>query len=98
MQALACGIDTLRPSERVALHFALGKAYADIGEHERAFHHYADGNALHRAGIIYDEAFTLAGFDRVKKVFTSDFIRSRDGGGDPPALGGVQPLVTPPHG
>ena len=83
MQALACGIDTLRPSERVALHFALGKAYADIGEHERAFHHYADGNALHRAGIIYDEAFTLAGFDRLKKVFTSDFIRSRDGGGEP---------------
>src|SRR5262249_26027087 len=77
MQPLARDMDALRPSERIALHFALGKAYADLGEHERAFRHFVEGNALHRADITYDETLTLAGFDRLKTIFTSDFIRSR---------------------
>jgi tetratricopeptide (TPR) repeat protein len=83
MQALARDMDALRPSDRVLLNFALGKAYADVGEHEPAFRHYAEGNAQHRAGIAYDEAFILAGFERIKQVFTADFVRSRAGGGEP---------------
>jgi tetratricopeptide (TPR) repeat protein len=86
MQALARDMEALPPSERVSLHFALGKAHADLGEHERAFRHYAEGNALHRAGLTYDETLTLTGFERLKRVFTADFIRARAGGGDPSGL------------
>jgi tetratricopeptide (TPR) repeat protein len=83
MQALARDLDALRPDDRIALHFALGKAYADIGEHEQAFCHYSAGNERHRLRVSYDEALTLAGFDRLKDVFTADLIRSRQGWGEP---------------
>jgi tetratricopeptide (TPR) repeat protein len=86
MQALARDMEALPPSERISLHFALGKAFADLGEHERAFRHYVEGNALHRAGITYDETLTLTGFDRLKQVFTAELIRARAGGGDPSDL------------
>jgi len=40
------------------LHFALGKAHDDAGDHDRSFAHYAKGNALVRAGLPHDaEAF-----------------------------------------
>ena len=83
MQALARDLDALRPSDRAELHFALGKAHADMGEHEQAFHHYVEGNALHRGTVSYDQELTLAGFDRLKQVFTADFVRSRAGCGEP---------------
>src|SRR5262249_16927017 len=83
MQTLARDVERLRPSDRIALHFALGKAHADREEHEQAFRHYAEGNALHRTGVVYDEKLTLAGFGRLKDVFTAELIRSREGYGEP---------------
>src|SRR5262249_55890631 len=50
---------------------------------EQAFRHYAEGNALHRTGVVYDEKLTLAGFGRLKEGFTAEFIRSRQGHGEP---------------
>lgn len=83
MQALARDMDAMRPRERVDLHFALGKALADLGDHEQAFRHYLEGNALYRASISYDEALALGGFERVKRVFTADLVRARAGRGEP---------------
>ena len=83
MEAMARDKGPLGPSDRIALNFALGKAYADLGEHQQAFRHYVEGNAQHRLRVAYDESLTLAGFDRLKEVFTADFIRSRQGGGEP---------------
>ncbi|WP_165873452.1 sulfotransferase [Parasulfuritortus cantonensis] len=39
---------------RHRLEFALGKAYADLGEHNRAFQHYKTGNDLVRATVPFD--------------------------------------------
>ncbi|SMX36670.1 tetratricopeptide repeat-containing sulfotransferase family protein [Maliponia aquimaris] len=46
------------PAEQLEFHFALGKAYADLGQADAAFDHYARGNAqkkaLHDLGVDKD--------------------------------------------
>lgn len=83
MQELASDIRSLRTEEQIELHFALGKAFADLEEHERSFRHLVEGNALKRKQIQYEEVATLSEFTRLRAQFTSEFIRSRQGHGDP---------------
>src|SRR5262249_6279181 len=52
MQALARDMERLRPSDRIALHFALGKAYAEMQDHEGPCSHYAKGNARPGPGVF----------------------------------------------
>lgn len=42
------------------LHFALAKAYGDLGDTDRSFGHLLAGNALKRAAVRYDETAALA--------------------------------------
>jgi len=78
--------DTAMPaSERIHLHFALAKAYADHGAHDQAFAHVAAGNALKRAAITYDEAGTLAWLEAIRASFSPAVMRAHDGAGDPAA-------------
>jgi tetratricopeptide (TPR) repeat protein len=86
LQAMVGDADVLSEDERIDLHFALGKAHADLGEPEAAFAHWRDGNALHRARIVYDEAARLATFARIAEVFTPELIRAKSGHGDPTDL------------
>jgi len=86
MQALAQDMDALPVDDRKELHFALGKAYADLGEHERGFRHLLEGNALARQGFVYDEAETLRLFDRIQAAFSAGLMRARQGSGDPSSL------------
>jgi tetratricopeptide (TPR) repeat protein len=83
MEALAADMGSLSEDDRIALHFALGKAYADFGERDKAFRHLLDGNALKRRQVQYDEAGSFARFERLKAVFTADLIRQKRGLGDP---------------
>ena len=39
-------------SNRIELHFALAKAYEDVGRHAEAFRQWLDGNALKRRQIV----------------------------------------------
>jgi tetratricopeptide (TPR) repeat protein len=65
-------------SERyMPLHFAIGKAYDDVGAYEKAFDHFQTGTALKRAKLKYDEAQTFAFFDQIREVFDADYIASR---------------------
>ena len=67
----------LRPADRPALHFALGKALEDAGDHPGSFEHYAKGAQLRRAQTPYDaEAFT-AYVDACERLFTPDFFERR---------------------
>jgi tetratricopeptide (TPR) repeat protein len=68
--------------ETVDINFALGKAYDDIGEYERAFAHFAEGNALKRARIAYDEADTLARLRTIAAAFTTEAMNAYRGFGD----------------
>ena len=81
MEALACDMATLPELEQAALHFALGKAYADVGEPERSFAHYREGGALKRRSLAYDSAQTIGLMDRIRTICTADLIASRAGWG-----------------
>jgi len=72
LERLAQERNAMGEREVIDISFALGKAYDDIGEYERAFARIAEGNALTRAGIAYDEAATLARMQRISAAFTSD--------------------------
>src|SRR6185369_3223752 len=83
LEKLSADKFTLSVGDRIELHFALGKAYEDVGRHGEAFRQWLDGNALKRPQIAYNEAATLGGLDRVQSVFTPELIRKWQGVGDP---------------
>jgi Flp pilus assembly protein TadD len=86
MEKLAREQTSLPPPQRVELHFALAKAYADIDQPGRAFEQLISGNGLKRRGVTYDEAVTREGFRRIEAAFTPELLRQRQGMGDPSAL------------
>ena len=86
IEALARDLPSLSAEEQIHLHFALGQVYADLGRPERSFRHLADGNALKRRRIAYDEAAALAEIEQTRAVFGADLIRRGAGLGDPSAL------------
>ncbi len=86
MERLAEDSNSLPVDDRIALHFALGKAYDDVGRHAEAFCQWRDGNALKRKQIKYDEAATLRTLNRTQSVFTSEFIEARQTAGHPSAV------------
>lgn len=81
MQALAAQDSSLSKMSRLQLDFALGKAYADLKDHRRAFSHWLAGNAAKRATISYDETSALGFFDRIELIFTRELIAAKSGGG-----------------
>jgi len=60
MENLVPALATRPADERSSLHFALVKAYGDVGEPQAAFRHLREANALKRQQVAYDEAATLA--------------------------------------
>lgn len=75
--------DSLHPEDVFHLHFALGKAYEDRREAEKAFTHYAQGNRLRRQELDYDPAETRQQVARTKALFTPSFLTARAGQGHP---------------
>jgi tetratricopeptide (TPR) repeat protein len=63
--------------DRIVLHFALAKAFADLKQHERSFRHLLEGNALKRRQISYVEAETLDIFTRVQSVIGEALFADR---------------------
>lgn len=83
MEAALDGGEDLAPEDRLHLHFALGKAWADAGEAEKAFHHYAAGNALRKQEQGYDPEAVTAQVDRTIATLTPEFLAVREDWGDP---------------
>jgi tetratricopeptide (TPR) repeat protein len=67
--------------DRFHLHFALGKASEDEGDHARAFEHYRLGAALRRQTLDYDAEDNHAHVERSKALFTPGFFAARTGFG-----------------
>ena len=86
MEKLAREETSLPVPQRIQLHFALAKAYADIDQPDRAFRHLLAGNGLKRREVVYNEAATLDGFRRIEAVFTPELLRQKQGAGDPSAI------------
>ena len=68
------------------LHFALGKAWDDAGDRDKAFHHFAAANAALARRVPYNEAATLALMERLKALFTADTIARLAASGSPSEL------------
>ncbi|MGO9774016.1 MAG: tetratricopeptide repeat-containing sulfotransferase family protein, partial [Roseiarcus sp.] len=82
MEDLALENSPLDADERTYAHFALGKAYADVEDHQRSFRHFSAGAALRRGLCAYDEAEVLGRFERTRLAYTGELMRA-DHGGDP---------------
>ncbi len=85
MERLLEAPDTLATEAQTDLHFALAKAYGDIGQPMRMFQHLVRGNALKRKQIDYDEAAVLSVLARISETFTPDLMRRMAENGDPSA-------------
>ena len=83
LEALARQPSSLSEDDGIFLHFGLGKAYDDLGQHERSFRHLLEGNRMERRQLVYDEAKALAFMDRCRDFFTPDLLRGKAGHGDP---------------
>jgi len=73
----------LPASDRMNLDFGLGKAYADLADHRRAFEHLLAANAAMRATLRYDEKATADLFDRIERIFSPELMAARAGAGEP---------------
>jgi tetratricopeptide (TPR) repeat protein len=80
MQA-ALAMPDLGDEDRFHLDFALGKAFDDRREAERAFSHYAAANRLRKQHQEYDPAIITDHVDRIIMRFTTEFLASRKGQG-----------------
>jgi tetratricopeptide (TPR) repeat protein len=83
MEELAGDMSSLTADDQIELGFALGKAYADIGDHERSFRRLIDANALKREQTFYEEEASLAVFEGVKAAFAGGLMRANQGVGEP---------------
>jgi len=82
LESLAGRSASLSGEQRILLHFALGKIYADLGENERSFAQYCAGNALKRNQTHYNESAELEIFERIRTVFNTELIRSKSSSGN----------------
>ncbi|HTY66464.1 MAG TPA: sulfotransferase [Alphaproteobacteria bacterium] len=72
--------------DRTALHFALAKAYLDIGDSDRAFGHLHEGNRLKRSTFTYDAEATSRWMKSIAAVFTPALLARLAGAGGNSAL------------
>jgi tetratricopeptide (TPR) repeat protein len=86
MEDLAKSIRTLTVKEQIDLHFALAKAYEDVGRYDDAFQQLLTGNALKRRRIQYDEAAALGELDHIMEVFTPELLQALQGAGEPSTI------------
>lgn len=77
MEALLKGAP-LPEEGQCLLHFALGKAYDDCWDYDRAFEHYFAGNESKRKRLpLGSDRAQLT--ERIIEVFSADFFEQRDG-------------------
>lgn len=77
----------LAPLAREGLHFALGKAFDDCGNHEQAFMHFHAGNEASRMRLRrYERAATETQFRRLRERCTAAWLESVEPVSDRPLL------------
>src|SRR6266568_2610498 len=82
MEGLARDTASLPAVAQIQLHFALAKAYDDLGRYDEAFRHLAQGNALNRRQIAYDETQMHDTFERIQATFDRRLMDLKTGAGD----------------
>lgn len=67
----------LDSTSRMHLAFALGKVSEDLGDFERAFDYFSEGNRLKRASFRYDLARDELDAARLMELMSADFFAAR---------------------
>jgi tetratricopeptide (TPR) repeat protein len=76
---------SLSVADQAEVHFAYGQALSDVGRNDDSFDHLLKGNALHRAGVRYNEADSLGLFSHMPVLMNADVLAAARGLGDPSA-------------
>jgi tetratricopeptide (TPR) repeat protein len=74
MQALLGPDGVQARNDQMLLHFALGKAFLDLGQSDRAFAHLDAGNQMKRASLTYDADTTSRWMASIAAAFTPDVL------------------------
>ena len=69
---------SLHDESRVNFHFAIGEAYEDRANHEKAFEHFVLGNSLRRKAENYDSDQVEKFFDRIISTHSRSFCDEFD--------------------
>ena len=85
LEELAQKAASLPLDDQVNLNFALGKAYADCGDVERAIRRQIEGAALQRPLLKYDEASTLYELESMSAL-DAEWMARHQRVGDPSPL------------
>ena len=86
LRAMAREADRLSFQDRIDLDFALGQALDEAGDMASSFRFLAEGNALRRAQIGYDEVAALENLAAIQAAFTPELMASKAGRGDASGL------------
>lgn len=77
LEAVYAQRDRLSPHARIRYDFAYGKALDDIGQYDRAFAAYEEGNRIQHAILPCDERRADEIVDAIISTFTSEFLASK---------------------
>lgn len=67
--------------KQISLHYALGKAYDDLGEFKKAFPHFSEGSRLKREGLEFSSEAESHNIDKLIEWFTVDRFKQLQGAG-----------------
>lgn len=98
MQAALSAIEDADDPRLPPLYYALGKAYDDIGDYDRAFSFFQSGARLQRALIDYREDQALGLLDEVMDVFDTDMVRRHPAAAVPATMNPVFIVGMPRSG
>lgn len=73
--------DNVSSTNKIHLHFALGKAYEDQADYGTSFHHYALGNDLQRSKLTYSSDNHQGFVEHQIKHFSPELLSSKKGKG-----------------
>ncbi len=64
--------NNLPDEDRIHLNFALAKAHEDVGDYDKAFSYYVEGNRLRKEELNFEISFSRKSFAKTKATFTKD--------------------------
>jgi tetratricopeptide (TPR) repeat protein len=73
--------DDLSASAEIHFRFALGKAYEDLKDYDRAWDYYHSGNQLQRQQVYHDPLEMQKRQQEIIEVFNRDFLQEQSGHG-----------------
>ena len=85
MEQMLATLGQTQDQHAMELHFAVGKAYDDLGRYADAFHHFDRGNRLKRATIDYSDHSTETLFSGIAKSMPATFFDAFKNQGEPSA-------------